>query len=140
MTPTAGWTLVKISVPEIRLIPELDIFRPEYGIFSFFFLFHIITHALDRRTAKDDDNRQVDQCHEAHQHVRSTPHKTEFHDGTRQDDQCGDDAEGIEECFSRCASAQGFQPHLCIVEVADQCGEGKQAERDGDKDCSEAAQ
>ena len=127
-------------IPEVGLVSEIDVRCLEHGIFPGFFLLDVVFHAADGGTAEDDDHGQVDDRHESHQYVRGAPHKAEFHDGAGEDDHCGDDAEGVQESSARSFSAEVLQSHLRIVEVADQCSEGEQAERDGDEDRTESTQ
>ena len=93
-----------------RPIFQINVGCSEYRIFSGFFLLHVISHAADCRAAQNNDDRQVDQRHKAHKNISSTPHKTELHDRSCQDDQRSDDADTLRKRFSRRASAEVFQP------------------------------
>ena len=128
------------SIPKVCLISELYIPCSEHGIFSFFFLLHIIFHGADRRAAQDEDDGQVDERHQSHEHIRHIPYKAEFHRCADQHDQGGDDAEGIDQSLSGLSAAEELQSHLRVVEVPDQGSEGEQAECDRDEYGAESAE
>src|SRR5699024_9127196 len=68
-------------VPEICLVLQLNVSSLKDRIFSFFFLLGIISETADGWLAKYDDDRQVDKCKEAHDHVCRGPCNGELHEG-----------------------------------------------------------
>ena len=114
------------SVPEIGLFLQSDGSGLELGVLASLPLGHIVLQRTHGRAAQNNDHRQVDQRHNAHQHIGQIPNKAHAHAGAEPDDTGGNQTEAGHKGFGRNLVHNVGEQVVNIVEVAQQGGKGEQ--------------
>ena len=84
---------VFISVPVFGLFLQADVRSPEHGVLAGPALLGIVPQGCRRRTGEDRDHRNVDEHHDAHQHVRQVPHQIQREAGAQENQSHGNQPE-----------------------------------------------
>src|SRR5699024_3377714 len=89
---------------------------------------------------ENEDHRDVDHHHDAHQHIGQVPHQINAQAGAHKDQQHGHDAEHHHKLLGGDLLHQIGQGVIHIVQVADEGGEGEENHSHRDKDGAHAAE
>lgn len=113
----------------------------EHGIFAFAFLLPIIRQSLAGGFSHDETGGDVNQCHDPHENIGEVPSKPCGELRAHEDDDCCQEAikqhEGL---IFGCLGVKIADIHFGIEIIADQSGEGKKREGNGDENAAGGAE
>ena len=129
-----------VSVPEIRLVLQSNACSLEDRIPAFLPLADIVVQGSNGRLAQHYDHGQVDDGHNAHQNVCQIPNQTEVQQCAHKDDDAGGNVEYFHKSDTQSAVCDVVQAALTVEQVAQQSGESKQQQGEGNEVKAEIAE
>ena len=127
-------------VPVVGLFLQTDAGSLEDRVLALLLLGGVVLESSQGGTSQDDDDGQVQDSHNAHEHVGQVPHGADLHAGADEDEDHGVDAEEDHKLLGGDLLHDVGQAVIHIVQVADQGGEGKEHHGHGDEDGADGAE